>query len=675
MNRNPKIILNFFLHAGLGALAVAYLPTVARASTYESAWAQGKAKTSQVRLVSELKSLSKTTSEIKVGIEFQLKEGWHAYWKNPGTIGYAPKLKWTLPKSWSATDILFPAPYRLTVSTQPDAFAYGYEKKVTYPVILRGDAPQSPFSIRLHVDYLVCEIQCVPEAVDLELTLPVQDEELSAHAKAINELVEKAPQPTNNIEVEWKNGRQVSLFFKTQKIEDLFLYSTKTNIQNIKTVKIDESTWMLTSDKAIPSLEWTAVFNGVAGRTGISGLLKPAGSLNFAWTDFLWMLLFIFLGGAILNLMPCVLPVVFLKTVSVLKLSGSKHHVQSSLFGTIAGILSSFLVIAVLTIGLQGLGKEIGWGFQFQSPAFVTFMLLAIFLFAMNLFGVFDMNISADASTRISNLRGPFFEGVFATLLATPCSAPFLGTALTFALTQPPLLLALFFLTMGLGFSVPYILLLAAPETLRWLPKPGPWMRTLQRCLGYVFLLTILWLLYILHQQTSALFIFGALAALTGLFFFMREFHSPRRWLVVIGICLFTIAASEMWNRKTDASRSEETALTFSETDLQNRLNKGETLFVYITADWCITCKFNESTVIHTEWFEKMLKEQKVVSMKADWTQRDETIAAFLKKYGRVGIPFAMLITKEKTLVLPELLTRSVVEKKWKEFFSLSNGQ
>jgi thiol:disulfide interchange protein len=370
-------------------------------------------------------------------------------------------------------------------------------------------------------------------------------------------------------------------------------------------------------------------------------------------------------------------PVVGIKTVSLLKLGAEANSYRRSIQLTIAGILASFLGLAVITILLKSLGHQVGWGFQFQSPAFVTFMILIIFLFALNLFDLFQFQIGSKSASAVSNLRGAFFEGVFATLLATPCSAPFLGTALTFAISQSAPILILMFLVMGLGLSTPYLALLFFPTLLRFLPAPGPWMITLRRALGYSMLFAVFFLLYIVHQQTEPLFLFAILGALFVIFILLRELQSVAKWIFIICVGLWSLQFSlsmqlgdgGMVGRKEGQFNQDSNVIPFDETKLQSLLNEGRNVYVMVTADWCLTCKFNEKTVIETEWFEGQLKDRNIVFMVADWTQRDEKIGKFLESHKRVAIPFSMLIDKNHELVLPELLTRSVVEKSFDQFF------
>ncbi|MBN8554738.1 MAG: thioredoxin family protein [Deltaproteobacteria bacterium] len=643
------------------------------AKAYESPWVDGKAKGSSVRIIGEFDEISSKTSEVKFAVEFKLKPRWHIYWKNPGYIGYPPKVRVVSAGDEWSSNLLFPAPIRMAIPNSPENFSFGFEKQALYPLILINHSKSlEKFEAEIFVDYLICEIQCVPESAKFKIKLPIGEEKSSPLASTIENAVRLIPQSTTKFLPNWKSETELQLHFGDLKVEDIFYYAPDIKFSLKKPQQNSDGAWIISSPtKPIKNLEWTAVWSTPEGRTGISGsVVENPYEAATESINFYWALFFAFVGGMILNLMPCVLPVVMLKTLSLLKWREKATNIRSSLLLSIAGILASFSALAGITILFQSLGHQVGWGFQFQSPMFVTFLIVVIFLFALNLFELFEFHISSTHATKLTSFQGPFFEGVFATLLATPCSAPFLGTALSFALSKPPSVLFLFFIVMGLGLSTPFILFTISPRLLHFMPKPGHWMHTFKRILGYSLLATVLWLLYVVHQQTENLFLFMLLSLLALLFVAVREFRRTFRWILVAAIGFFGVYTAQFSKRVLMAERAaKENAEIFSESQLKQYLENGRTVFVEITADWCLTCKFNEKTVIENEWFQKLLKKENVVFLKADWTQRDEAIGAFLKKYDRAGIPFAMLISKNKTSVFPELLTRSIVEERFQEFF------
>lgn len=608
---------------------------------------------------------------IVVGLDFHLEKDWHVYWKNPGEIGFPPKVSWKLPAGWTAAPIQFPVPEK--IQTQTGGTAIGYSDHVVYPVILNTNSrldPNAQYKIKASVDYLVCNIQCLPKKADLELQLKPQ----GSDPKEVQELkssLEAVPTKTaSGIRTQLESENSLKVFFPgSLSITDVFVSSDQSKLKNLKIEKISNSEWKISQPEKLPRLEIVAAHASDGKIHGILEVWKP----HEAAVTILWALAFAFLGGLILNLMPCVLPVVILKTTGLLKLRSSHQtEIRKSLLMTTFGILVSFAGLAAIILILKELGREVGWGFHFQSPGFVAFMIFAIFLFSLSLFGLFEFHLSATTTTKISNSKfheHPFFQGVFATLLATPCSAPFLGTALTFAISQPAGILFLVFLVMGLGLSAPYILLMTVPESLKLLPRPGHWMDRLRRFLGYSLLIAAVWLLYVLNQQTSTLLILGILALSLGIYISLREIKSALRWILVcslFGLGVFCAQTSEMM------TQTSEKALTYSEDVLEKELNAGKKIYVVVTADWCLTCKFNENLVMKSDWFKNLLNSHQVEEMIFDWTNRDDATANFLKKYDRAGIPFSILLSKDKAIVFPEILSRSIVERKFEEFFKAS---
>lgn len=679
LNRSFLTQLLFF-----GAFFLA-LASSAPIQAVESPWVVGKAGASEVRLIADLDRVSASTQEIRLALEFKLKAGWHSYWKNPGLIGFPPKLQTKLPEGWK-TELLFLAPERVVIPGKKDTFAYGYEKKTLYPIVAEGTPHAKNFEAEFIVDYLVCEIQCVPEIAKFSIQIPLDEiERRSKNFKDIDRAFMLLPVKASKSSYEFKSARELVLRIDQVGIDDIFIDAPNSaKYEFSKPSKISKSEWKITANQAFPNLEWTATFRSTKGRSAVTGAVTAVASLeapqpkslinipmsNDAAVGLGLAFLLAFLGGLILNLMPCVLPVIGIKTLALLKLKEKKVAIRSSIALTIVGILTSFAGLAIMTIVLQNLGKQVGWGFQFQSPVFVAFMALLVFLFSLNMFGLFEFGISSKSTSAAANLRGSFFEGVFATLLATPCSAPFLGTALAYALSQNAVTLFVLFLVMGVGLAAPYILLLIAPSTLKILPKPGAWMHGLKRFLAYSLLAAVLFLLYILHAQTETLFLLAVLASLLLIFISLFEIKSLTRWVLVailVGLTLY--GAHHSSRAQAKVKNGAATYQVFTQQSLDRLLDEGQTVFVDITADWCITCKFNEKTVIETEKFQKMLAQKGVTLMIGDWTQRDDSISAFLKLYGRVGIPFAMIISKDKFVVLPELLTQSTVEKYWNEFF------
>lgn len=648
----------------------------------ESSVYHGRSKAVEARLLSNWVEIDPSTDEIWFALELVLDPGWYSYWKNAGDVGYPPKINWQLPPGWTADEILYPIPDRHPAPGEVELTSFGYHDRVLYLIRTQGpEIPKDTFKARAEVDFLVCEKICVPERADLLVEIPVTDNALESDwSLDIEEALVQLPQEVENFVVEWESSERFRLKLFEVRSEELFLSSgdVQKNFWSAKKVEEDEvsETWEIELDQPRSPIEVTTSYGAGIAKTGVKALVESR-PLFVLEASFWLSLLFAFLGGMILNLMPCVLPVVFLKTNSLLKLRGKGEAIQSSLLLTIAGILASFLVLAAVTIFIQSLGEQVGWGFQFQSPGFVSFMLFVIFLFALNLWGLFEVQLPSKLNTKMGNQGGAFFEGVFATLLATPCSAPFLGAGLAFALSQSAPVLILFFLVMGLGLSTPYFIFLASPKLIELLPKPGAWMERLKRILAYSLMLAVLWLAYVLNQQTSSIVLFLVMSCFLLLVIFLKEMRSCWRWLAVALIVIFGVLWSERFSldRLQAKAALEERVIPFNEAEFWDRLEAGDRIFLNITADWCLTCKYNEATVLKTDWFQNLLREEGIYYMEADWTRRDPQIGVFLERFNRVGIPFSGYFSKEQTEILPELLTRANTEAGLESFRKLGSDR
>lgn len=591
-----------------------------------SDWAQGKTKASKVRLLSSLDSISPKTEEFLLGLEFQLEPGWHVYWKNAGDVGYAPKAKWTLSKSWKASDLLYPSPKEFQGSEKLKLVSWGYENTVTYLSFLTrtsmDESPQRDLNIALKLDYLVCAEQCIPETASLNISLPVTEEKKSEAYSFLMNILQSLPPQKDQVGVEWLSPSKLKLSFIDFSPYLISFYSPEHSGKFWNETKINENEFEFEFKKEISKpLELIAGQKLADEKKDFFTSEIEAPKNNSPLLSILSILLIAFIGGLLLNLMPCILPVVLMKTHFMFRAKEEGKSFRASLFFSILGIVLSFVAIGAFTAFLRLSGEQIGWGFQFQSPGFLLFLIILLFLFALNLMGVFEIRLPARWSTKMAAPSGAFLEGVFSTLLATPCSAPFLGTALSFALTQNIGMSLFIFFVLGMGLAFPYIIFLAFPGVLKFLPRPGNWMLTLKRFLAASIFVIIAWLGYLFLQQTHII---------------------------------------EMKNESSSA-------ITEVEKEIQNSKDN-EIFFIYITADWCFTCKFNEISLIRTESFEKFLSDQKIQVRRIDWTKREPEVARFLDGYGRVGIPFAMLIQGNRHILFPELMTKEATEKQILEF-------
>jgi thiol:disulfide interchange protein len=383
------------------------------------------------------------------------------------------------------------------------------------------------------------------------------------------------------------------------------------------------------------------------------------------------------LGGLILNAMPCVLPVLSLKVFGLVKKAGKdRRHVTLGALATTAGILVSFWALAAAAIGARAAGEAVGWGIQFQNPGFVAFLVVIVVFFSLNLWGLFEIPLpaalgGAGGGAR-EGLAGHFGTGLFATLMATPCSAPFLGSAVGFALSQPAGLTLLMFTAVGVGMASPYLLLAAAPGASRALPRPGPWMEVVRGVMGFLLAGAAVWLLYVLSAQIVAYrlaFFEGALLLLALFAWFKHRATAGGRsgWPAGVGMAATAVLAIALAVTAAPAARGGETAgriawQPFDEAEAIRRAEGGELVFVDVTADWCATCKVNERAVLESDEVVALFERHDVVPMQADWTSRDDTIADYLARYGRYAIPFYVLYRPgSEPHVFGELLTRGTV--------------
>lgn len=400
-----------------------------------------------------------------------------------------------------------------------------------------------------------------------------------------------------------------------------------------------------------PTAEFTAPADPAAAAEPATALTTPG---------LLAMVLFGLIGGVILNLMPCVLPVLSLKVFGLVRAAGvGRREVVRGALATSAGIVASFLALAVAAVIARQAGAAVGWGVQFQHPTFLVFLLVTVALFALNLWGVFEITLpgaiadAADASSSSDGLGGHFASGLFATLMATPCSAPFLGTAVSFALGQPAAATFAVFAAVGIGMALPYLLLAASPGAARLLPRPGAWMDTLKGVLGFLLAGAGVWLLYVLaaivSPETLAVVEAGLLVLALGLWLRTRGRNKVLGTLLALFAAVGTIAVARAEAgaaRVADAGGETEGLIEwipFDEATAEQLAAQGRLVFVDVTADWCLTCKVNERLVLARDAVGEAFAEHEVVAMKADWTRRDDTIAAYLAKHGRTGIPFYVL--------------------------------
>ncbi len=679
----------------------------------------------KARLVSEVQSFS-PGQVFWVALELDIKDGWHTYWRNPGDSGEATKLAWQLPPGFTAGDIVWTTPHRFDIAPLVN---YGYAKHAVH--LVQITAPKdlktgSPVALAAKASWLVCSDVCIPEDANLQLTLPVSAQtgapdpkEAALFAAARSELPSAQPAPTTariqgdqlviSLGKEWgptlSQIKSLAFFpydegsieYSTAQVltrsQDAVELSMKVGYQPPKAGLI-RGVLIATEQNGTQSdtlpIEIAADFSGAGAAQVKAGpqfaplpksLKEPEHSLPT-------LLLFAVLGGLILNLMPCVFPVLSIKALNVME-QAKKHPAEVRAKGLVfaAGVIVSMLCLAGVLLALRAGGEQLGWGFQLQSPLFVTLLVYLLLAVGLNLSGVFEVGGGlagvGDNLTQGDSYSASFFTGVLATLVATPCSAPFMAPAVGAALTQAPINALCIFAALGIGISLPFVLLSFAPWMRGVLPKPGAWMDTLKQVFAFPVYATAAWLLWVVAQETSP---FGLGAALAGTilvalaawsFQKARSSAGARKATVLATAAISLILAVFLPIRFADvaAAAPGSTARAHGDSDewvpysaarVEELNAAGKPLLVNFTASWCLTCMVNERNAFADDAVQKIFRDRKVTLMKGDWTNRDPAITKALAAFGRAGVPLYVVYNSQPgshdPKVLPQILTASVVQ-------------
>lgn len=597
---------------------------------------------------------------LSAGLEFRLQDGWKVYWRSPGDAGYPPALDWQASDNLAAPpDISWPYPHRFEIL---GIQTLGYKQQVIFPLAVQVQDPSRPLALRLAADYLICSTICVPGRAEVTLDVPAHQGSVTltdaAHAiETFRALVPPAvaagaPLSGNGLTITdsvLETGADgtprlaLALTASPPLGADADLYvegqpagePTTTLMSGVPAVtRLDGGQRAILRAPLTAPLPDSLTITVGDGARGLewTRAIPPAGTLPDPASGnetSLWlsMIAIALLGGVVLNLMPCVLPVLSLKVLAFVG-----HHQQAgeptprtAFLASAVGIISAFLLLAGSLIALKSAGAAVGWGIQFQNPWFLGGMVVLVLLFAANLSGLFEIRLPGRisdlaGSAHSTRLSGHFMTGLFATLLATPCSAPFLGTAVGFALARGPLEILAIFVALGLGMAAPYLLIAAVPRLAARLPRPGRWMLTVKKVLALALLGTAVWL----------------------------------------GSVLWSILTPPDAN---NSSTSRFAWQPFDTADIARQVAAGKVVFVDVTADWCITCKVNKAAVVDRDPVAAALAAPSVVAMRADWTRPNPAISAYLASFGRYGIPFNVVYGPKapQGIALPELLTSQAV--------------
>lgn len=642
----------------------------------------------KIRLVSAA-SATGDSGNVQLGLEFELNPDWKIYWRSPGDAGYPPSIDWKGSDNLADTVMSWPAPHRFSISGLE---TMGYKGHVILPIAARVNDSNQPLILHASVDFLTCAVVCVPQHADLALSLASGPSVATPHAHEISKFIAAIPSDGARAGLSLvsaeatDSGELVVTVDANPALKEPDLFVERSDQMQFTVPKIEKSQGGKKVVFRLKPLEGTGegsltdkpvVLTVVDGDRGMEAEINPAASQpGIRFPRLLAMLGVALLGGLILNLMPCVLPVLSLKILALIGHGGGeKREVRSGFLATAAGIVISFLALAAMTSVVKLAGSAVGWGVQFQQPLFLGIMIALITLFAANLFGWFEIplpqflaDIGAN-SGQSGGWVGHFATGAFATLLATPCSAPFLGTAVGFALAHGTLEIFSIFLLLGLGMAMPYLAVAAWPQLAQKLPRPGGWMITARKILGLALLATGIWLLSVLAIVIGlqiGLAMAAAMALALILLALAHRIPAVPKGLVMVA----TVAVAVGLSMLAEAPASEDKKAIakglwkpFDQQAVAAEVAAGHTVFVDVTAEWCLTCQVNKATVVYRGEVAKRLKAPGIVAMQADWTRPDEMIANYLASFGRYGIPFDAVYGPgaPNGVVLPELLTDAAV--------------
>jgi thiol:disulfide interchange protein/DsbC/DsbD-like thiol-disulfide interchange protein len=642
-----------------------------------------------------------------VGLLLRMAPGWHTYWKYSGDAGLPTEIKWNLPPGWKVGDIQWPIP--LKTIDPGDILTYGYQDEVLLIQEITPPERIADAAVKLsaQADWLVCEKICIPGSANLALELPIsasagpKNTDLFARYRRL--LSQKFPDPKTATATWSRSGNDLGLRISSDQIAnyqaiDFFPLppgntvaghpSAESRTGNEISFKIPVES----ADKTLSSMPGLIVFaqheNGNDRSAWELGSPQVAAATPLAQPSrgLATFLLFGFIGGFILNLMPCVLPVISLKIFGFIQHAGKdRRGVFRNGIAFIAGIFVWFVGLALLLIALKSAGHEVTWAAQFTNPYFVLVLSVIVLVFALDLFGVFEITLPQAVMHRMLHSvtregeAGSFFQGLFATALATPCTAPFLGTAIGFAFTQSSGVIVLMFTAVAAGMSAPYFLLSAQPAWMKFLPQPGPWMVHVKQFMGFLLLATLLFLIYVLGAQrglegaiwASCFLLIVAIACWMKGAFLLPTASTARRAVVVLLMLVLLLASGfyfigdKFQSSKIDLAQNPSGGdwQPFTTERLQTERDQGHAVFVDFTAAWCLTCKFNEKAVLENSEVRDAFQRHGVVKLKADWTNGDPVITKLLQQFGRPGVPLYVLYPgkSQEPIVFPELLTKNIL--------------
>ena len=643
-----------------------------------------------------------------LGLQLTHQPDWHTYWRNPGDSGLPITVQWTLPAGITAGDIAWPLPKKIPIGNLAN---YGFDGTVLLPVPLTISQDFKPgltnneIEVKLKANWLVCRKECIPEEGEFALKVPVKGS-MAANSVAFNKAFDAKPKPVlgstgilpdSSVLIDGHvikltvqglplalRGKTLEFFPETPEVIETAAQWTQSWNGGVWSAQVPLSQQRGNSPDVMPVVlaadgqgyraelkvlgNWPKLS---ASATGAPEPVLPAAAPAKPGLSLLAALLGALLGGMILNLMPCVFPVLAIKVISFTRHAKDRHGHRVSGLAYSAGVVISFLALGALMLGLRSAGEQLGWGFQLQSPAVVAALAVLFTVMGLNLAGLFEFGQFLPSRLSTLQAKNPsvnaFLSGVLAVAVASPCTAPFMGASLGLALSLPALQALLVFASIGVGMALPYLAASFIPAVARWLPRPGVWMDTFRRAMAFPMFATVVWLVWVLGQQTGidgAGALLALLVAMSGVLWSL-SLTGRSRWLLtgvtVLVLTLMLAALGRNVTRPVDlggAATSSERWQAWAPGRVEQALATGVPVFVDFTAAWCVTCQYNKKTTLVNAEVLSDLTARKVTLLRADWTRRDPAITSALAQLGRNGVPVYVLYQTGKTpVVMSEILT------------------
>ena len=625
-------------------------------------------------------------------LQVELDDDWKTYWRSPGEGGVAPSISWENSVNLQSVEWHWPYPQQFNLL---GIHTLGYKSATVIPMTLHIKDFNQPVKLDADLTLSSCTTICVLTDYPFSLTfvpseLEVSESAMFTHAQAISQVPKSSPliEQQNAIWDPNSNQLQVTLtkplgWNSPELIVDSLNEAISDYSYQLKSVEVDGSklvalfdvsTWLGEIDLSGQSVDVTVKDNDFVAEQSTSVSTGAISTVSGGFS-LIEMVGFALLGGLILNVMPCVLPVLGMKLSGVIHAQGlERSKVRLQFIASSAGIITSFWLLAAFLLILKMSGNAIGWGIQFQSPWFIGFMVAVTALFGANMLGLFEFRLSANTNTWLASkgddsYAGHYFQGMFATLLATPCSAPFLGTAVAFALAASALEMILIFTALALGMALPWLVVATFPGVAAYLPKPGAWMNKVKLLFGAMMLITSVWLLYLLTNHLPPFWVVViAVAILVALLAKTKRVYGDKALVISGGASLILLVGALVGGSVTAKHWStplpEDLAWRpLSDEIITNSVAQGKTVFVNVTADWCVTCKANKIGVILQDPVYSALNHSKVVPVQGDWTHPDGAVTDYLRANGRFGVPFNIVYgpSAPQGIALPVILTSDMV--------------